>query len=365
MLGCGSLLVAVLSPRPMPVRRPPRTGRRSSWSPGCSWSGWWPTRTASSPPAATRWLDCPQRRRPLRGHGRPRRRGHHAAQPRHVGHLPDAGPRLRRPQPGRGRGPAALRLPAALERRLAAASRVQPHQPDRARPPPPLGGCLLRHMALAGARGRRGHRRGRRRRPPPCAAHHDRADHRARTPGARCRARGASRPSPCSWWRSARRPCRWPPSASARWQIRRGGGPARHAPGAALRILGLPVLVGLFGLAVALGTLGRSWSGPATLLSHLDAWGTAAPRRSSACWSTTCPPPRSWRPAGRPIPSPCWSGSTSAQHVRDGIAGLDPVAAGGRAGRAARHRAGQPARPGQAPLAIAAAVGVLVLQGLR
>ena len=36
------------------------------------------------------------------------------------------------------------------------------------------------------------------------------------------------------------------------------------------------MLIGLFGLAVALGTLGRSWSGPATLLSHLDAWGTAA-----------------------------------------------------------------------------------------
>ena len=43
----------------------------------------------------------------------------------------------------------------------------------------------------------------------------------------------------------------------------------------ALKMLGLPVLVGLFGMAVALGTLGRSWSGPATLLSHLDAWGTA------------------------------------------------------------------------------------------
>jgi arsenical pump membrane protein len=34
--------------------------------------------------------------------------------------------------------------------------------------------------------------------------------------------------------------------------------------------------LGLFGLAVALGTLGRTWSGPATLLSHLDTWGTAA-----------------------------------------------------------------------------------------
>jgi arsenical pump membrane protein len=40
-------------------------------------------------------------------------------------------------------------------------------------------------------------------------------------------------------------------------------------------VLSLPVLIGLFGVAVALGTLGRVWSGPATLLSHLDSWGTA------------------------------------------------------------------------------------------
>jgi arsenical pump membrane protein len=46
--------------------------------------------------------------------------------------------------------------------------------------------------------------------------------------------------------------------------------------GRVLDVLGLPVLMGLFGLAVGLGTLGRVWSGPATLLSHLDAWGTAA-----------------------------------------------------------------------------------------
>ena len=36
------------------------------------------------------------------------------------------------------------------------------------------------------------------------------------------------------------------------------------------------MLVGLFGLAVALGTLGRAWDGPATMLAHLNAWGTAA-----------------------------------------------------------------------------------------
>ena len=46
--------------------------------------------------------------------------------------------------------------------------------------------------------------------------------------------------------------------------------------GQAVGVLGVPILVGLFGLAVALGALGRAWSGPATLLTHLDTWGTAA-----------------------------------------------------------------------------------------
>ncbi len=40
-------------------------------------------------------------------------------------------------------------------------------------------------------------------------------------------------------------------------------------------VLGLPVLTGLFGIAVALGTLGRTWPGPAALLAHLNSWGTA------------------------------------------------------------------------------------------
>jgi arsenical pump membrane protein len=40
-------------------------------------------------------------------------------------------------------------------------------------------------------------------------------------------------------------------------------------------VLSLPVLVGLFGVAVALGTLGRAWSGPAAALGHLDGWATA------------------------------------------------------------------------------------------
>lgn len=51
----------------------------------------------------------------------------------------------------------------------------------------------------------------------------------------------------------------------------------RRATTAQVRdVLGLPVLVGLFGVAVALGTLGRAWSGPATAISHLGGRATAA-----------------------------------------------------------------------------------------
>ncbi len=42
-----------------------------------------------------------------------------------------------------------------------------------------------------------------------------------------------------------------------------------------LDTLGLPYLVGLFGLAVGLGTVGRVWSGPSQMLGHLDPWATA------------------------------------------------------------------------------------------
>jgi arsenical pump membrane protein len=40
-------------------------------------------------------------------------------------------------------------------------------------------------------------------------------------------------------------------------------------------VIGLPVLVGLFGIAVGLGALGRAWSGPSSLLTHLGPWATA------------------------------------------------------------------------------------------
>lgn len=40
--------------------------------------------------------------------------------------------------------------------------------------------------------------------------------------------------------------------------------------------LSVPILIGLFGTAVALGTLGRTWSGPASFMAHLGALATAS-----------------------------------------------------------------------------------------
>lgn len=51
--------------------------------------------------------------------------------------------------------------------------------------------------------------------------------------------------------------------------------PPRNCAHLVVDTVGLPVLIGLFGTAVALGTLGRAWSGPASALSHLDGWATA------------------------------------------------------------------------------------------
>ncbi len=56
----------------------------------------------------------------------------------------------------------------------------------------------------------------------------------------------------------------------------------KDRPGRVVGTLGVPLLAGLFGVAVALGTLGRLWAGPSLLLSHLDVWGTAAVAAASS-----------------------------------------------------------------------------------
>ena len=125
------------------------------------------------------------------------------------------------------------------------------------------------------------------------------------------------------------------------------------------------MLVGLFGLAVTLGTLGRTWSGPATLLAHLDLWGTAV--TAAFCSVVVNNLPAASLLAARQPPHPF------ALLVGLNV-GPNLAVTGSLAWilwlRSARAAGGSPsvARAGllglaSVPLAIAAAVGVLILNG--
>lgn len=139
----------------------------------------------------------------------------------------------------------------------------------------------------------------------------------------------------------------------------------KEQPGRAVQVLGLPVLVGLFGIAVALGTLGRAWTGPEHLLSHLDAWGTAVVAAATAVLINNLPA-ASLLAAHRP------------QHPYSLLVGLNLgpnlFVSGSLAWflwlRAARGAGSRPSLAKASrfgvvavPLSLAAAVGLLVLLG--
>ena len=135
--------------------------------------------------------------------------------------------------------------------------------------------------------------------------------------------------------------------------------------GSAVRILGVPVLVGLFGLAVALGTLGRAWSGPATLLAHLDAWGTAFVAAGTSVLVNNLPAASLLAARQPPHPFELLVGLNVGPNlfVTGSLAWVLWL-------RSARGAGGRPEVKkasllglASAPLAIAAAVGVLVLGG--
>ena len=147
--------------------------------------------------------------------------------------------------------------------------------------------------------------------------------------------------------------------------VRRPGSGA--SPRAALRILGLPVLVGLFGLAVALGTLGRTWSGPASLLSHLDTWGTAATAALTSVLVNNLPAASLLAARQPPHPFALLVGLNVGPNlfVTGSLAWVLWLRAARTAG--ARPSIARASLLGVAsvPLAIAAAVGVLAAEGLH
>ena len=146
-------------------------------------------------------------------------------------------------------------------------------------------------------------------------------------------------------------------------QLLRGRERPRHVAD----VLAVPVLIGLFGVAVALGTLGRVWSGPADLLAHLDRWGTAAVAAISSVLVNNLPA-ASLLAARRPDhPFSLLVGLNVGPNlfVTGSLAWLLWLRAARSAG--AQPSIGKASRLGiiAAPLSVAAALGVLTLSGLR
>ena len=87
----------------------------------------------------------------------------------------------------------------------------------------------------------------------------------------------------------------------------------REGPRHVLEVLGLPTLMGLFGVAVALGILGRLWSRQAALLSHVDMWGTAVNGAVSAMLVNNLPAASLSPPGPQTTPSHYLLDSTSGR----------------------------------------------------
>ncbi|HEX4128105.1 MAG TPA: SLC13 family permease [Acidimicrobiales bacterium] len=149
------------------------------------------------------------------------------------------------------------------------------------------------------------------------------------------------------------------------WRGGDGDGDTRGSARAALRILGVPVLVGLFGLAVALGTLGRSWSGPATLLAHVDVWGTAAVAAASSVLVNNLPAASLLAARQPPHPFALLIGLNVGPNlfVTGSLAWILWLRAARAAGGRPDVRRASLLGLISVPLAMVAAVGVLVLSG--
>ena len=79
----------------------------------------------------------------------------------------------------------------------------------------------------------------------------------------------------------------------------------RERLGHVLEMVGVPVLFGLFGVAVVLGTLGRVWSGRNSCCRTSTSGEPPSSGPLVRCWSTTFPPPPCSPPGPPTTPSPC------------------------------------------------------------
>ena len=151
----------------------------------------------------------------------------------------------------------------------------------------------------------------------------------------------------------------------ARWA--RPGAGSGVTPRTAARALGVPVLVGLFGLAVALGTLGRAWSGPAALLAHCDVWATAAVAAVSSVLVNNLPAASLLAARTPPHPFALLVGLNVGPNlfVTGSLAWVLWLRAARAVGGRPDIRRATVLGLVSTPLAIAAAVGVLVAEGMH
>ena len=141
----------------------------------------------------------------------------------------------------------------------------------------------------------------------------------------------------------------------------------REHPRRAVAMLGIPVLIGLFGVAVALGTLGRTWTGPADLLAHLDLWGTAGVAAVATVLVNNLPAASllAARPPAHPYALLIGLNLGPNLFVTGSLAWVLWLRSARSAG--ARPSVVRAARTGAVavPLSVAAAVAMLVLTGVR
>ena len=141
----------------------------------------------------------------------------------------------------------------------------------------------------------------------------------------------------------------------------------RQHPRRVAEVLSLPLLIGLFGIAVGLGTVGRSWSGPATLLSHAGAGGTAVAGALASVAVNNLPAASllAARHPGHPFALLIGLNIGPNLYVTGSLAWLLWLKAARQAG--ARPSIGRATRLGviSVPLALGAALGVLIASGSR
>ena len=139
----------------------------------------------------------------------------------------------------------------------------------------------------------------------------------------------------------------------------------RRRAAAAAGVLSAPLLAGLFGVAVALGALGRTWSGPLTLLLHLGPWGAAALGGLASLLVNNLPAASLLAARTPPHPFPLLVGLNVGPNlfVTGSTAWVLWLKSARAAGARPSVRRAALLGLASAPLAAAAAVGLLVVTG--